>query len=146
MDERYGAIDVLGKGLVIFSSYASITFSMLHRLDDFFCMHRCSHAGIVNVVTDAIKTFRRPVHMVIGGLHLGGPELASRIKPTVDFLAKQLQPSPDYVLPMHCTGFNAKIALKMALGEGCVPTGVGNVVAVKGDADADKKLVAPILA
>ena len=44
MDERYAAVDVLGKGLVLFSS--------------------CSHAGICNVVTDAIKRFQRPVYMV----------------------------------------------------------------------------------
>lgn len=44
MDERYVAVDVLGKGLVIFSA--------------------CSHAGIVNVVRDAIAEFSRPIHMV----------------------------------------------------------------------------------
>jgi len=44
MDERYAAVDVLGKGLVLFSS--------------------CSHAGICNVVTDAVKRFQRPVYMV----------------------------------------------------------------------------------
>ena len=53
MDERYAAIDVLGKGLVLFSS--------------------CSHAGICNVVTDAIKRFQRPVYMVstLGTIVLG---------------------------------------------------------------------------
>jgi 7,8-dihydropterin-6-yl-methyl-4-(beta-D-ribofuranosyl)aminobenzene 5'-phosphate synthase len=44
MDERYLAVDVLGKGLVIFSA--------------------CSHAGIVNVVQDAIAKFSRPIYMV----------------------------------------------------------------------------------
>ena len=44
MDERYVAVDVLGKGLVLFSS--------------------CSHAGICNVVTDATERFQRPVYMV----------------------------------------------------------------------------------
>jgi len=44
LDERYAAIDVAGKGLVIFSA--------------------CSHAGIVNVVKDAVATFSRPVYMV----------------------------------------------------------------------------------
>jgi 7,8-dihydropterin-6-yl-methyl-4-(beta-D-ribofuranosyl)aminobenzene 5'-phosphate synthase len=44
MDERYAAVDVRGKGLVLFSS--------------------CSHAGICNVVTDARKRFQRPVYMV----------------------------------------------------------------------------------
>ncbi|KAH9940423.1 beta-lactamase-like protein [Epithele typhae] len=122
MDERYAAIDVLGKGLVIFSS--------------------CSHAGIVNVVKDAINTFARPVYMIIGGLHLAGTELVERIPPTVDFLASKMRPSPTYVLPMHCTGFAAKVALEDALGEGCVPAGVGHRIIVEGSAEAEKRLFA----
>ena len=35
---------------------------------------------------------------------------------------------------MHCTGFLAKIALQEALGEGCVPAGVGIKVEVQGEA------------
>lgn len=83
---------------------------------------------------------------VIGGLHLGGPELAPRIEPTVHFLANRLRPAPTYVLPMHCTGFSAKVALANALGEGCVPAGTGNVVIVQGDAEADKKVFRPVIA
>ena len=83
--------------------------------------------------------------MVIGGLHLGGPKPAPRVAPTVDFLAQRMRPSPTYVLPMHCTGFNAKIALEEVLGEGCMPTGIGNVVAAQGDAEADKKLFSPVV-
>ncbi|KAF9813686.1 hypothetical protein IEO21_05402 [Rhodonia placenta] len=123
MDERYAAIDVAGKGLIIFSA--------------------CSHAGIVNVVRDAVVTFKRPVYMIIGGLHLAGSDLAPRIEPTVDFLANQLRPAPTYVLPMHCSGFAAKIALEAALGEGCVPTGVGHKVEVDGDREAEKTMFPP---
>ncbi|KAF9565513.1 hypothetical protein CPC08DRAFT_704501 [Agrocybe pediades] len=120
MDERYAAIDVEGKGLVIFSA--------------------CSHAGIVNVVKDAIDTFQRPVYMIIGGLHLAGQEFASRIPMTVEFLSNQLKPSPFYVLPMHCSGFYAKIALEKAFGDGCVPAGVGLKVEVVGDKELEKRL------
>jgi len=124
MDERYACIDVVGKGLVIFSA--------------------CSHAGIVNVVKDAVTKFRRPIHMIIGGLHLAGPELAYRIPPTVDFLSRQLKPSPTYILPMHCSGFNSKIALQTAFGEGCVPAGAGLKVEIKADRAADDKLLPPV--
>jgi len=79
----------------------------------------------VNVVKDAVATFGRPVYMIVGGLHLAGPELARRIPPTVDFLATTLVPAPTYVLPMHCSGFAVKCALAAALGEGCVPAGAG---------------------
>ncbi|KAK7053340.1 hypothetical protein VNI00_003966 [Paramarasmius palmivorus] len=120
MDERYAAIDVTGKGLVIFSA--------------------CSHAGIVNVVKHAVDTFGRPIHMVIGGLHLAGVDNAPRIQPTVDFFSKTMRPSPNYILPMHCSGFQAKVALEQALGEGCVPAGVGIKIEVEADPEHEKRL------
>ncbi|KAI0328412.1 hypothetical protein GY45DRAFT_1326427 [Cubamyces sp. BRFM 1775] len=123
MDERYAAIDVVGKGLVIFSA--------------------CSHAGIVNVLKDAIEKFARPVYMVIGGLHLAGTDLAPRIPPTVDFMANQMRPAPMYVLPMHCTGFAAKVALQDALGEGCVPAGVGHKVIIEGTPASERMMHPP---
>src|SRR6185503_10254005 len=53
LDERYLAIDVAGKGLVVLSA--------------------CSHAGIVNVLTDAQAKFpQTPIHAVAGGFHLSG--------------------------------------------------------------------------
>ncbi|RPD78528.1 hypothetical protein L226DRAFT_481337 [Lentinus tigrinus ALCF2SS1-7] len=123
MDERYAAIDVVGKGLVIFSA--------------------CSHAGIVNVVKDAVEKLSRPIYMVIGGLHLAGTELADRIPPTVEYLSNQLRPAPVYVLPMHCSGFAAKVALEDAFGEGCVPAGVGHKVVVEGNQETEKMMHAP---
>ncbi|OCH89009.1 hypothetical protein OBBRIDRAFT_43879 [Obba rivulosa] len=123
MDERYATIDVAGKGLVLFSA--------------------CSHAGIVNVVKDAVANFSRPVYMVIGGLHLAGTDLADRIPPTVAFLSNQLKPCPAYVLPMHCSGFAAKVALEAALGEGCVPAGVGIKVDVHGDREGEHMIFPP---
>ena len=92
-----------------------------------------------------VKYCRRNSFQVIGGLHLGGPELANRIAPTVDFLSRRLRPSPTYVLPMHCSGFATKIALEGAFGEGCVPAGVGISVNVKGDAEAEERLFPPAI-
>ncbi|KAK7005606.1 7, 8-dihydropterin-6-methyl-4--aminobenzene-5'-phosphate synthase [Favolaschia claudopus] len=121
MDERYTAIDVVGKGLVIFSA--------------------CSHAGIVNVVRDAVAKFSRPVHMIIGGLHLSPPDCADRIEPTVAFLSQQMTPAPNFVLPMHCSGFQSKVELEKAFGEGCVPAGVGMKVEVLGDRQFEARLL-----
>ncbi|KAK0225985.1 beta-lactamase-like protein [Armillaria fumosa] len=123
MDERYAAIDVVGKGLIIFSA--------------------CSHAGIVNVIMHAVDTFSRPIHMVVGGLHLATPDLVPRIAPTVHFLSEQLKPSPTYILPMHCSGFQTKVSLEAAMGEGCVPAGAGLTVEVMGDKAHDPRLFAP---
>lgn len=123
MDERYAAVDVAGKGLVLFSA--------------------CSHAGIVNVVKDAISTFNRPVYMIVGGLHLAGTEFEPRVAPTIKFLSEQLKPAPTYVL-MHCSGFRTKVALENALGEGCVPAGVGHRVDIIGNKDDESLLHPPV--
>lgn len=82
---------------------------------------------------------------IIGGLHLASEDLAPRIAPTVHFLSESLSPSPTYVLPMHCTGFNAKVALREALGEACVPAGTGITVVVKGDAESESFMRTPTI-
>ena len=74
---------------------------------------------------------------IIGGLHLAGPELHERIAPTVHFLLNHIRPSPTFILPMHCSGFAAKIALEEVFGEGCVPAGVGICVEIKGDEEGE---------
>ncbi|KDN45575.1 hypothetical protein RSAG8_04899, partial [Rhizoctonia solani AG-8 WAC10335] len=123
MDERYVIIDVLGKGLVILSA--------------------CSHAGICNVIHAATTAFpERPIHAIVGGLHLAGSELQDRVGSTVDFISERLIPAPSYVLPMHCTGFNAKVALAQALGDACVPAGTGMCIEFMGnDSQADERLM-----
>lgn len=62
---------------------------------------------------------------------------------TIDFLSNKLRPSPMYILPMHCTGFQAKVALESAFGEGCVPAGVGIKIDVLGDEEGDKAIFPP---
>ena len=119
MDERYVVVDVKGKGLVVFSS--------------------CSHAGICNVLRDAQATYDRPIHMVVGGLHLV-PTAMQPVKETIDFLARRILPRPKYVLPLHCTGLEARGMMRDALGEGCIPAGVGMKVVIQGDEAADAAL------
>jgi 7,8-dihydropterin-6-yl-methyl-4-(beta-D-ribofuranosyl)aminobenzene 5'-phosphate synthase len=79
--------NVKGKGLVVISA--------------------CAHAGIVNTVKQAQKIAgTEKVHAVMGGFHLinAKPEV---IENTVaDIKAMK----PDYVVPMHCTGFEAIVA------------------------------------
>jgi len=75
---------VKGKGLVVLSG--------------------CAHAGIVNTVKQAQKvTGTDKIHAIMGGFHLinAKPEL---IQNTVaDIKAMK----PDYIVPTHCTGFEA---------------------------------------
>ncbi|GJJ06576.1 hypothetical protein Clacol_000769 [Clathrus columnatus] len=105
MEERYVAIDVTDKGIVILSA--------------------CSHAGIVNVVRHATERFKKPIYMVLGGMHLGGLLFRSRLQPTVEYLSKGLNPPPKYVVPLHCSGSDVKFLLHQAFGDGCVNIGSG---------------------
>jgi 7,8-dihydropterin-6-yl-methyl-4-(beta-D-ribofuranosyl)aminobenzene 5'-phosphate synthase len=105
MDERYLAVHVLGKGLLIFSA--------------------CSHAGIVNVLLHAREAFPGiPLWGALGGLHLsgGGPE---RLIP--DTVAHLRQFGLRQIMPAHCTGWRAVHALLREFGESVVtPCAVGS--------------------
>lgn len=64
----------------------------------------CAHAGIVNTVKHAQKiTGIDKVHVVIGGFHLIGAPLPKIQSTVADIKAV----NPDYVIPMHCTGWEA---------------------------------------
>ena len=104
MDERFLAVNVKDKGLVVFSA--------------------CSHAGVVNVLKHATGVFRgAPLHAVMGGFHLAGAGMEQRIAETVhDMRAFEL----DLIVPGHCTGFRAVHALLNEFGDGIVvPSAVG---------------------
>ncbi|ORY22515.1 beta-lactamase-like protein [Naematelia encephala] len=118
-DERYVVIDVKGKGLVVFSS--------------------CSHAGICNVISDAINQHGRPIYTIVGGLHLV-PAHQQPVRETVDFLSRRLYPPPAYILPLHCTGLEPRAKLREAIGDRCVPAGVGQKVVVSGDEQQEERL------
>jgi 7,8-dihydropterin-6-yl-methyl-4-(beta-D-ribofuranosyl)aminobenzene 5'-phosphate synthase len=103
IDERFIAVNVRGKGLVVLTA--------------------CSHAGVVNVMTHARDCFPGvKLHTVLGGLHLSGPN--ERIIPQT---VKALQ---DFELEViaagHCTGWRAMSALNNAFGDKkLVPLAVG---------------------
>jgi len=63
MDERYAAIDVAGKGLVVFSAWV-LHFYRASLLLLSCSSFSCSHAGIVNVIKDVLSVFHRPIYMV----------------------------------------------------------------------------------
>jgi 7,8-dihydropterin-6-yl-methyl-4-(beta-D-ribofuranosyl)aminobenzene 5'-phosphate synthase len=74
----------------------------------------CAHRGVVNTVRHAQKiTGLDKVHAIIGGLHLTGarPEVIEKTIADVKALR------PDYVVPTHCTGFEAMAALARAMPE-----------------------------
>lgn len=103
MDERFLAVHVRDKGLVVFSA--------------------CSHAGIVNVLHHARATFPDvKLHAVMGGFHLSGPTEAIIPETVRDLGTFGL----DLIIPAHCTGWRALNALERAYGETVVaPSAVG---------------------
>ncbi len=104
MDERYLAVHVKGKGLVVFTM--------------------CSHAGVVNVLTAARGTFAgTPLHAVMGGFHLSGPTVEKAIPETIrDLMRFGLA----RIIPAHCTGWRAFTALARECDESVLmPSAVG---------------------
>lgn len=102
MDERYVSVHVKGKGQFVFSA--------------------CSHAGIVNVLTDARATFPAvPLYGAMGGLHLSGinerviPQTVADLK---TFGLKLLAPG-------HCTGWRALSQMAREFGDLLAPSAVG---------------------
>ena len=64
----------------------------------------CAHPGIINTVKHVQKiTGVQKVHAVIGGFHLVGAKPEIIQKTVADFKADKL----DYIVPTHCTGFEA---------------------------------------
>jgi 7,8-dihydropterin-6-yl-methyl-4-(beta-D-ribofuranosyl)aminobenzene 5'-phosphate synthase len=103
MDERFLAVHVRGKGLVVLTA--------------------CSHAGVVNVLAEARDRFPGvKLHAVLGGLHLSG--LNERIIPQTVAALRDFD--LDVVAAGHCTGWRAMTALANAFGEGkLAPLAVG---------------------
>jgi 7,8-dihydropterin-6-yl-methyl-4-(beta-D-ribofuranosyl)aminobenzene 5'-phosphate synthase len=70
----------------------------------------CAHAGIINTVNFAKEiTGIEKIHAVMGGFHLSGPAFESIIGKTAGALKKI---DPAYVIPCHCTGRNAVMAIE----------------------------------
>jgi 7,8-dihydropterin-6-yl-methyl-4-(beta-D-ribofuranosyl)aminobenzene 5'-phosphate synthase len=102
-DEQWLGVHVAGKGLVVLSA--------------------CSHAGVINVLTHARANFPDlPIHAVVGGLHLAGPN-EDIIQQTVD----ALRPFElETIAAAHCTGWRAMVELGKTFGDKILaPAAVG---------------------
>ncbi|HXK33568.1 MAG TPA: MBL fold metallo-hydrolase [Dehalococcoidia bacterium] len=83
----------------------------------------CGHAGVVNIVRYAKKlTGIEDVYAVIGGFHLVGPLFEPVMPPTVAALAEI---GPRFMVPAHCTGWRAQLALANALPDRYIQNTVG---------------------
>lgn len=104
LDERFLAVHVRGKGIIVFSA--------------------CSHAGIVNVLKWARQVFDPvPIYAVMGGFHLSGAACEAVIPETISDLG---QFGLKVLVPGHCTGWRATYRLLEAFGEErVIPSAVG---------------------
>jgi 7,8-dihydropterin-6-yl-methyl-4-(beta-D-ribofuranosyl)aminobenzene 5'-phosphate synthase len=92
--EQSVVLNVKGKGLVVLTG--------------------CAHVGVVNTVKHAQKISGiTKVHAIMGGFHLTGAK-EELIRNTVHDLKRM---APDYVVPMHCTGFEATLAFAKEMAD-----------------------------
>lgn len=102
-DDQAAIINVAGKGLVIVTG--------------------CGHSGVVNITRYARKlTGVERIYALVGGFHLSGKVYAPIIGRVVEAIAEL---SPDLVVPAHCTGWDAQVALARRLPEVFTPNAVG---------------------
>jgi len=88
----------------------------------------CAHPGIVRIVRAAKALFDAPVHLVLGGFHLGGHS-AAQVEGILDeFRALGVA----RVSPMHCTGESAIAMFAEAYGDDYIQGGAGQVIVVEG--------------
>jgi 7,8-dihydropterin-6-yl-methyl-4-(beta-D-ribofuranosyl)aminobenzene 5'-phosphate synthase len=103
IDDQALVINVRGRGLVIITG--------------------CGHAGVVNIVRQAMRlTGISKLLAVIGGFHLGGPAFEPIIEPTVAALTDL---APELMVPGHCTGWRAQHALAATLPKAWAQSSVG---------------------
>ncbi|NPV81784.1 MAG: MBL fold metallo-hydrolase [Firmicutes bacterium] len=84
----------------------------------------CSHAGVINTLK-YIKSLTGTdgIHAVIGGMHLEKASI-SRLQLT---LRAFMELGVDKVVPLHCTGFNARTEMARLLGERFELGSVGSI-------------------
>ncbi|GGK00201.1 MBL fold metallo-hydrolase [Streptomyces camponoticapitis] len=106
LDDQALIIDVRDKGLMVLTG--------------------CGHAGVVNICRYARRlTYDRPLHAVVGGMHLNGRAF-ERLIPQV--LADLGEMTPSVLIPAHCTGWRAQHAMAERFGDAFIPNTVGTAV------------------
>ena len=106
-DEMALCINLKDKGLVVISG--------------------CAHNGIINTVKRCQEVSGiDQVYAVIGGFHLGFPEVPKEM--TAQTIEKLKEISPKVIIPQHCTGFRATAAIMEAFPDEYVQSSVGMTV------------------
>jgi len=86
---------------------------MVLRNSGLVVLSGCAHAGIINSVMYAQKiTGIDLVYAVIGGFHLSGQNSDDLIPSTIEGM---MSFEPEWVVPLHCTGWDATAAFVAAM-------------------------------
>ena len=87
----------------------------------------CAHSGVINTLNYVRRlTNNRPIHSVIGGMHLVSAGNV-RIGKTIWELKKL---GLKYLMPAHCTGFPAMACMWQELPGICRPCSAGTIVEI----------------
>jgi 7,8-dihydropterin-6-yl-methyl-4-(beta-D-ribofuranosyl)aminobenzene 5'-phosphate synthase len=85
----------------------------------------CAHAGVINSIRQVQRISGiEKVHAIVGGWHLVGAR-AQRVSETV---AAFKEIDPDYILPMHCAGFDTMAQLRREMPEKLILPSTGTSV------------------
>jgi len=83
----------------------------------------CAHPGVGKMAAEAKRLANGPIHLVLGGFHMGG-QTDRQIHAVIDrFEALGISE----VAPCHCTGDTARGLFKQRFAGRCVLAGVGSV-------------------
>ena len=96
----------------------------------------CSHSGIINTVRQIQKiTETEKVHAVLGGFHLAGSN-TSVVESTIEEMKKI---APNFIIPMHCTGWNAINRFSIEMPDQFILNSVGTTFIFQAAIQRDKK-------
>lgn len=87
----------------------------------------CAHPGVVRIVEEAARHFKKDIALVMGGFHLFSTDAASiqEIIERLEYLGVKK------VAPCHCSGDRARAMFRDAYGDCYIDVGVGRVVTLE---------------
>ena len=89
--------------------------SLVFRIKDMglVVLAGCAHSGIINTVKYAAEvTGIDKIYAIMGGFHLSGAFFEPIVDPTIKAM---MEIDPDYLVPTHCTGRQAIMAIEAAM-------------------------------
>jgi 7,8-dihydropterin-6-yl-methyl-4-(beta-D-ribofuranosyl)aminobenzene 5'-phosphate synthase len=103
--------------LLVSDTYRDDMALVLESGDHVVLLCGCCHAGLLNTLAHVKRSFKRPIAVIAGGLHLTGTA-GDGLRHIGDLLSAM--PALQFIYPNHCTGEAAFVALTQILGPSVV--------------------------